>query len=81
VVVLVHGGTVCTVQDPAACDQLSKEVASRFVCDDSTSAACASLLQQQLNEIAPTNFASASAMVSAVRPLRLECEQCNELFS
>ena len=70
---LVVHSAVCSVSDAAACDQVSKNLAFQFACDDEQSPACFALLKQQLRDIAPVNFPTFDAALSTLRPSFMAC--------
>ncbi len=62
------GAVFCSVNDPGACDNLSQEVAFTFSCDDSTSDACVSLMNDQFARIAPSDYPGLDGLIKAARP-------------
>jgi hypothetical protein len=71
---------VCSTRNPSGCDELSREVAFRFFCDDSHSEECVIRMNQQLTQIAPVDFPGFDGLVKASRPGFEECFSTNRLM-
>ncbi len=66
---------VCTVESAVGCDELSREIAFQFRCDDSRNPNCETLLQNQFSLIAPTNYPNKNAVFSSFSTAYSRCDK------
>ncbi len=79
----VWAGSVCSVKEPTSCDELSREVASRFVCSDAQSNECIIALNDQFSAIAAIDYPGIEQTLTSIRSVVLQCSGhrlCTPIF-
>ena len=64
---------VCSINDPSACDELSKELAFGFSCDDAQSDECLFRMNQQLVRLAHADYPGLDGLIAASRSAYMSC--------